>query len=871
MIRLAETQMSAKQPDSVLINIVEQVNDASALGALGQIPLTFAPTYQHMHLHKVAISRDGKTLDRTQLVDIRFLQREAGLESGTYGGAVTAMLLLDDIRVGDTLQLVYSVDGDNPVFDGKYAQVVGWDRSEPVQLRRLWFFYPSTRKIAWRQLGDFDKTPIPVETSEHDGMRSLKFESHDLPGLDAEAYTPSDYLHYRLIEFSEYGSWNEVARWAATLFPPVDALPAEAQEQVDKWRTLPNKEAQAAAALRWVQDEIRYFSISLGESSHRPHAPEEVLRRRYGDCKDKTYLLITLLRALDIEARPILVDATAPDLPEKILPTSTAFDHVAVQARIEGKLYYLDGTRLGQRGSLHVHSPMLPRGAGLVADDATEALQALDKPIVAEQFATEMDESIVLPELKGEATLSVVTTMHGASAEYMRVGFQQLTAEQQQHALLARYERLYPGVRVLEGPTGEDDVMHNTYTLRAKLALPAPATERAGSWTMHFVPAPVAGTINLPQLIKRDAPLALINAPYVGHYHLSMTWPEVVSVHRDPSTEHVDDEFFQFTRRDAFRGNHEDIDMQFELVGQEVSAKDVPRLAADVKKLDKAISGYVFIAPDEVKHTGILGLGTETVGEHIRKQLEREVDGYGKTLAKGSLEGSDKAAALSSRSYANLCLGHLDDAWADAQAAIDADPATATAYASRGDVHMRRGEFELAIADYTKALTLGGDPSDLYFSRARTQVYAGHLDAAAKDLEKARKASKGEDLYPALWEAWILQRLGRPLPPDLAGQAKPVAQAQWPQPALSMLAGGITPEQMLAYLDNKHGDERDLDLAEANFYLGEYWLTQGDSAKARTAFDATRKSGTLTYMEYIASDFALRALDTTASAKPAGQ
>ena len=41
--------------------------------------------------------------------------------------------------------------------------------------------------------------------------------------------------------------------------------------------------------------EIRYYSVSLGESSHRPHTPAEVLRNRYGDCKDKSLLLVTIL------------------------------------------------------------------------------------------------------------------------------------------------------------------------------------------------------------------------------------------------------------------------------------------------------------------------------------------------------------------------------------------------------------------------------------------------------------------------------------------------------------------------------------------------------------------------------------------------
>ncbi|GAB4122006.1 MAG: hypothetical protein Fur0014_21510 [Rubrivivax sp.] len=53
-------------------------------------------------------------------------------------------------------------------------------------------------------------------------------------------------------------------------------------------RALPTPEARASPALQWVQGEIRYWSVALGEGSHRPALPAEVVQHRWGDCKDKT-------------------------------------------------------------------------------------------------------------------------------------------------------------------------------------------------------------------------------------------------------------------------------------------------------------------------------------------------------------------------------------------------------------------------------------------------------------------------------------------------------------------------------------------------------------------------------------------------------
>jgi len=101
-----------------------------------------------------------------------------------------------------------------------------------------------------------------------------------------------------------------------------------------------------------VQSEVRYFSISLGENSHRPEVPDVVLRRRYGDCKDKSFLLIALLRELGIKSRPVLLEIGRHRGLETTLPSAQLFDHAIVEVTVRDRKYYLDPTRLGQHGNL---------------------------------------------------------------------------------------------------------------------------------------------------------------------------------------------------------------------------------------------------------------------------------------------------------------------------------------------------------------------------------------------------------------------------------------------------------------------------------------------------------------------------------------
>jgi hypothetical protein len=131
-----------------------------------------------------------------------------------------------------------------------------------------------------------------------------------------------------------------------------------------------------------------------------PAAADQTWARRFGDCKGKTVLLVALLRELGIEARPVLVHTEEGDLVGARLPSMEAFDHVIVEARIDGKSYWLDGTRLGD-GSLdrlkvpnyRFGLPVTSAGSGLV----TLVPDPLARPATAVVLAIDASKGLEVP------------------------------------------------------------------------------------------------------------------------------------------------------------------------------------------------------------------------------------------------------------------------------------------------------------------------------------------------------------------------------------------------------------------------------------------------------------------------------------------
>ncbi|HTJ96841.1 MAG TPA: DUF3857 domain-containing transglutaminase family protein, partial [Rhodocyclaceae bacterium] len=470
--RLADTQFRIDKNELTYVRRVIQVNDSSALAQIGQLQLDFAPEYSKLHLLSLRILRGTQVIDLTKTVDVRFLQREAKLENGTYSGTVTASLVLNDVRVGDTMDLRYMTEGANPVFGGKFSDWASWDQPNPTELRSIIVSHPVNRSLKWQGVSDLREFTAKPEITERNGYRYLEWTVQDLDVVDFETYMPEDYLPVRVMQFSEYKDWNAVARWADALFPEVKSLPPELNALVSEISKLPDQKARAAAALRWVQEEIRYFSVSFGESSHRPHPPAEVLKQRFGDCKDKSYLLTTLLHRLGIEAQPMLVSLRTPRTPVRLLPMPTVFDHAIVHARIDGSDYYLDGTRLGQRGQLDKIGPTLEGAYGLIVAPDTQALKQITNPNIKALSTISLSEDIKLAGFGDTGTLQSVQRWRGNYAEAMRLAFAQITANQIRQYALSNYELRYANIALTGDPQINDDKEANEISMTATFTIP---------------------------------------------------------------------------------------------------------------------------------------------------------------------------------------------------------------------------------------------------------------------------------------------------------------------------------------------------------------------------------------------------------------
>ena len=186
----------------------------------------------------------------------------------------------------------------------------------------------------------------------------------DLGPLEAseprDSYLPPDVTHYPEVRFSTGASWQAIAtEYGKTVDSRANL--AVVQPIVDKLIVGKNSVAEKEAAiLDFLDREVRYTGIEFGEAALVPHDPAETLAHKYGDCKDKATLLVTMLRAAGIPAYVALLNAgSRMDVPAE-LPGMGLFDHAIVYVpgnpRHKEPALWIDATdRYARLGQFPIH------------------------------------------------------------------------------------------------------------------------------------------------------------------------------------------------------------------------------------------------------------------------------------------------------------------------------------------------------------------------------------------------------------------------------------------------------------------------------------------------------------------------------------
>ncbi len=486
-----QIRVSGANVDEYFRRVLKVVTSAGVQNA-SELNIDFDPAYQRLVLHDVVLIRAGKRIDELEPDDVRIIEKEADAKDSIYDGQLTALLFLKDVRPGDVIDYAWSLEGSNPLLGGRYADE--YDLGSHVATRRMRhrLLWPSERPLRMNR---------PATRREHRGGADVyTWEQHDLTAIVAEDSTPDWYEAWPTVQVTEYASWSEVAQWAEALFrldePSRTTVAALA---VEIRAAHPDRDAQLIAAVRLVQDDIRYLGIEMGRGSHEPRQPSVVMAQRYGDCKDKALLLAALLRELGVEAYPALVNTRLRHRLSDYLPSPFLFDHVITQVHDGGNMYWIDGTLADQGGNLATIDTPSDERALVVRRETT----ALNSILILPRGRVEVDELI---RASGPSmTLDVTSTYSGRDADAIRAELASESLADVARIHLNRYAADHPRIEPLGEPSISDNRLLNVIVLHERYSIHD--LWKNGSWT--YYPRAIEHHLTHPETLVRAMPLSI--------------------------------------------------------------------------------------------------------------------------------------------------------------------------------------------------------------------------------------------------------------------------------------------------------------------------------------------------------------------------
>jgi lipoprotein NlpI len=609
-----------------------------------------------------------------------------------------------------------------------------------------------------------------------------------------------------------------------------------------------------------VQQDVRYFGVEIGPGSHRPNPADQVLQQRFGDCKDKVALLATLLRALQIPVRPVLVSTRMRDRLDGWIPSPLAFDHVIARVDLDGKVFYLDPTRSHQSGPLPARS-VTGLGKGLELAAGVSGLTALPPAFDTERMRVE--DRFTVRQFTEPVLLESRIVYRGDLAE----GFREAIATQGITAvgdtLGAPYVRSYPQLKRLAPAVAEAVEGDDAVAIVQRFELPAfwrfpeqrALVAELGLW------APVEFLLP-PKMETRRQPLAFAY-PGITRQIATIKFPEDVYQQSGSRSSEDGDEHFRLVLKQSSTQREIEITAEARVATDQVEpahwqafsatlTKTLPKLgyvaAVSAVPLPRAetVQAELRSLEDQLRR-GRLKVATATQAQSHYKvaMLTAQIEG-------GRLAAPLKAQALVARGIALDHVGRQDSARADFETAMALQPESLEALNAAATNAQGRGDFERAVELAGRVLERQPHDAEALGTRALSHYLAGQVDAARADwvamLEDRSNVRRG---YPLALLALATRRAGADVAALKQRYPQDLWPSDWPRAVVEQAFDGGDGRALLATAKaQKNAVEAQ---TEANFYLGELAASTGDLRKARDHWQSAVDYGVVEFVEYSAA------------------
>ncbi len=254
-------------------------------------------------------------------------------------------------KIGSTSQVTFK----KTTLDPRYFTSIYFNDNQDILDQEVKIVVPS-----WMQLDikEYNFKPYKIQkTVVPDGDQTVyTYSMQNIPVIKAESSAPgpSYYAPHILVlcksaepkdeKYVYFKTVKEQYEWYRKL-----VLQIGNDEKIIKEKTaeitkgISSDEEKVKTVFQWVQDNVRYIAFENGLAGFKPEKAQEVLRKKYGDCKGMANLLTEMLRSVNLDARRCWI-GTNHIAYDYSTPSLSVDNHMICAWMNKGKPVFLDAT-----------------------------------------------------------------------------------------------------------------------------------------------------------------------------------------------------------------------------------------------------------------------------------------------------------------------------------------------------------------------------------------------------------------------------------------------------------------------------------------------------------------------------------------------
>ncbi|MFT3908172.1 MAG: transglutaminase domain-containing protein [Ferruginibacter sp.] len=256
-------------------------------------------------------------------------------------------------RKGTTSEVYF----EKSISDPRYFTTIYFSDGYPVQNKTVSVTIPKGIKVELKEM-NFAGNDIK-KTTEYDSKQDADIVTYTIKNLTArehETHSPGpSYTEPHLLVLCKYAdgpngkityfnTLDDQYAWYHSITKDLatssDAVKTKALE-ITKGATTDIDKIKKV--FYWMHDNIRYIAFEDGIAGFRPEKSEEVLRKKYGDCKGMAHLTKEFLKSLGFDARLCWI-GTNHIAYDYSTPSIAVDNHMICALLYQGKTYFLDAT-----------------------------------------------------------------------------------------------------------------------------------------------------------------------------------------------------------------------------------------------------------------------------------------------------------------------------------------------------------------------------------------------------------------------------------------------------------------------------------------------------------------------------------------------